>query len=187
MQLFSSALQCDKRDALFAYNVLMQWCLDITPALLLIIIKFLIRWDTTNRRTRTKKLQHKKFINNCTIICKPMCACLHPIWTDENSRNQMKCPVVGVLLWENLGQSSRKWCRHATNNLHYADDSVLLDKNMQNLRNILNNVITASRQHGLTLNVKKPKYMIRTTIEVVCRKRKAGKNRVAWLFRGHYC
>ena len=48
------------------------------------------------------------------------------------------------------------------NNLRYADDTVLLAENMQDLQNMLNNVITTSREYGLTLNVKKTKYMIVT-------------------------
>lgn len=50
--------------------------------------------------------------------------------------------------------------------MRYADDTVLLAENMSDLQNMLNNVITASREYGLTLNVKKTKYMIVTKTEV---------------------
>ncbi|XP_030745249.1 ATP-dependent helicase brm-like [Sitophilus oryzae] len=43
-----------------------------------------------------------------------------------------------------------------------ADDTVLLAENMQDLQNMLNNVITTSREYGLALSVKKTKYMIVT-------------------------
>jgi len=52
------------------------------------------------------------------------------------------------------------------NNLRYADDTVLLAENISDLQNMLNNVITSSREYGLTLNVKKTKYMIGTETEV---------------------
>ncbi|KAI4487831.1 hypothetical protein M0802_011791 [Mischocyttarus mexicanus] len=48
------------------------------------------------------------------------------------------------------------------NNLSYADDTILLAENMQDLQNMSNDVITASRESGLTLNVKNTKYMIVT-------------------------
>jgi len=49
------------------------------------------------------------------------------------------------------------------NNLRYADDTVLLAGNFQNL---LKNVITSSRGYGLTVNVKKTKYLIVTKTKV---------------------
>jgi len=51
-------------------------------------------------------------------------------------------------------------------NWRYADDTVLLAENMPDLQSMLNNVIISSREYGLTLNVKKTKYMIATKTEV---------------------
>jgi len=50
--------------------------------------------------------------------------------------------------------------------LRYADDTVLLAENMSDLQNMLNNDIISSRECGLTLNVKKTKYMIVIKTEV---------------------
>jgi len=53
------------------------------------------------------------------------------------------------------------------NNLRYAEDTALLAENKSDLQNMLNIVITSSREYGLrTLNVKKTKYMIVTKTEV---------------------
>jgi len=50
--------------------------------------------------------------------------------------------------------------------LRYADDTVFLAENMSDLQNMLNNVVTSSREYGLTVNVKKTKSMIVTKTEV---------------------
>lgn len=40
---------------------------------------------------------------------------------------------------------------HSTiNNLHYADDTILLAVNMRDLQELLNKVVTSSRHFGLT-------------------------------------
>ncbi|RZF44527.1 hypothetical protein LSTR_LSTR002300 [Laodelphax striatellus] len=48
------------------------------------------------------------------------------------------------------------------NNLRYADDTVLLAENIEDLQRMLNNVIIASEEGGLSLNAKKTKYMVFT-------------------------
>jgi len=56
--------------------------------------------------------------------------------------------------------------RISLNNLRYVDDTVLLAENMSDLQNILNNVITSSREYDQTLNDTKTKYMIVPKSEV---------------------
>lgn len=46
------------------------------------------------------------------------------------------------------------------NNIRYADDTVLIAENMDGLQRLLDQVNTASNNHGLKMNIKKTKYMI---------------------------
>lgn len=46
------------------------------------------------------------------------------------------------------------------NNIRYADDTVLIAETLEDLQCILNKVVAASEENGLTLNVKKTKFMI---------------------------
>ncbi|KAI4502578.1 hypothetical protein M0802_002490 [Mischocyttarus mexicanus] len=61
-----------------------------------------------------------------------------------------------------LGSSTKAKVDCREENNPDGEDTVLLAENMQDLQNMLNKVITATREYGLILNVKKIKYMIVT-------------------------
>jgi len=124
----------------------------------------------TNRRT--KKPRQKRYTNNCKSVFKPKCVSSSPVRTKlVEIKRGVKQGYVFLPLFFNLyseemfskvleNEDGIRINGIPLNNLCYADDTALLAENM------LNNVITSSREYGLTLNVKKTKYMIVTKTEV---------------------
>ena len=48
----------------------------------------------------------------------------------------------------------------AINNIQYADDTVILADNIDNLSRIMNNILEISNEYGLKINTKKTKFFI---------------------------
>lgn len=113
----------------------------------------------------TKEPRHKRYTNNGKIVPKSNGVCTRPILTNESSRNQARSltricsfttlfqPLLQAL--ENDADGIRA-TGIPLNNLRYADYTVLLTEDMPDLQNMLNKIITVSREYGLTRKLRRP-------------------------------
>uniref|UniRef100_A0A8D8WNS4 Craniofacial development protein 2 n=2 Tax=Cacopsylla melanoneura TaxID=428564 RepID=A0A8D8WNS4_9HEMI len=169
------------REALFAYNVLAQRCLDVNKNVYVCFIDYNKAFDKVRHNRLINILKEENIDTRDIQIIKN----LYFNQTAEISVNseiskELKIKrgvrqgcVLSPLLFnvyserimaEALEEEVGGIVINGThiNNLRYADDTVLLAENMEDLQGMLNKVIRISEEYGLTLNTKKTKCMIVT-------------------------
>uniref|UniRef100_A0A8D8UV16 Craniofacial development protein 2 n=2 Tax=Cacopsylla melanoneura TaxID=428564 RepID=A0A8D8UV16_9HEMI len=169
------------RDALFAYNVLVQRCLDINQNVYACFIDYNKAFDKVKHNQLIEVLKCKNLDSrDIRIIVNLYFNQIATVRVQETITDPIEIKrgvrqgcVLSPLLFNIYSEEIfARALKHdsggirvngtAVNNLRYADDTILIAENMQDLQTMLDNVVTASQHFGLTLNTKKTKYMIIT-------------------------
>lgn len=169
------------RDALFAYNILIQRCLDVNQSVYVCFIDYNKAFDKVRHNQLIEILKMKNLdTRDIRIITNLYFNQTANIRIQQQTTSSVEIKrgvrqgcVLSPLLFNIY--SEEIFARALTedikgikvngtyiNNLRYADDTILLAENMSDLQEMLNNVTKTSRQYGLTLNIKKTKYMVVT-------------------------
>ncbi|KAI5746880.1 hypothetical protein M8J77_008501 [Diaphorina citri] len=173
------------REALFAFNVIMQRCLDVNQNIHICFLDYNKAFDRVQHNQLMDTLEEEgldsrdiRVIQNLYFNQRAVVR-VEAETSDELEikRGVRQGCVLSPLLFNIYSEKiMAKALEHETggikingiaiNNLRYADDTVLLAENTEDLQRMLNNVIQASQERGLTLNTKKTKYMVITKTNV---------------------
>uniref|UniRef100_A0A8D9DVR2 Craniofacial development protein 2 n=1 Tax=Cacopsylla melanoneura TaxID=428564 RepID=A0A8D9DVR2_9HEMI len=169
------------RDALFAYNILIQRCLDVNQSVYVCFIDYNKAFDKVRHSLLINILKEEAIDTRDVQILKNLY--FHQkaeIRVKSETSNDLEIkrgvrqgcvlsPLLFNIYSERIMAKALEEERGGivingtpVNNLRYADDTVLLAENIEDLQRMLNKVMEASEEYGLTLNTKKTKFMIIT-------------------------
>uniref|UniRef100_A0A8D8SJ40 Craniofacial development protein 2 n=2 Tax=Cacopsylla melanoneura TaxID=428564 RepID=A0A8D8SJ40_9HEMI len=167
------------REALFAYNVIIQRCLDVNQTVYVCFLDYNKAFDKVRHGLLISILKDENIDSRDIQIIKNLYfnqkaeIRVQSITSKDLAikRGVRQGCVLSPLLFnvysERIMTKALEEERgginingRPVNNIRYADDTVLLAETMEDLQRMLNNVIQASEESGLTLNTKKTKYMI---------------------------
>uniref|UniRef100_A0A8D8XFQ8 Craniofacial development protein 2 n=1 Tax=Cacopsylla melanoneura TaxID=428564 RepID=A0A8D8XFQ8_9HEMI len=171
------------REALFSLQVLVQKCRDLCHPVYMCFIDFEKAFDkvqhsklievlmkvnidgkdlriirnlyynqTANVRIGknvTEEVEIKRGVRQGCLLS-PM---LFNIYSEFIFKEALEGWNIGVRIEDENG-------KHIINNLRYADDTVLIANNQQDLQLLMDKVVNSCKEYGLKLNIKKTKYMI---------------------------
>lgn len=171
------------REALFSLQVLVQKCRDLCHPVYMCFIDFekafdkvqhsklievLMKVNTDGKDLRiirnlyynqtanvrvgknvTEEVEIKRGVRQGCLLS-PMLFNIYSEFIFKEALEHVNC---GVQIEDENG-------RHIINNLRYADDTVLIANNQQDLQLLMDKVVNSCEEYGLKLNVKKTKYMI---------------------------
>lgn len=179
------------REALFGLNVIAQRCLDMNQDIYLGFIDFEKAFD---------KVQHAKLLDilvaknidtrDINIISTLYWNQTAKIRIEDQYTEDIKIlrgvrqgcvlsPLLFNVYSEAIFQEALADCSEGIiingetlNNLRFADDTVIMTDNIEDLQNLMNRVNTCCNDYGLKINLNKTKYMIvtktpRTNIQLV--------------------
>lgn len=172
------------REALFAFNVLMQRCMDANQPVHVCFLDYNKAFDKVRHDRLIEILMRKnldsrdvRIINNLyfnqTAIIEEETETSEEI---EIKRGVRQGCVLSPLLFNIYSEEIIKEALEEKtagiringipiNNLRYADDTVLVAESAIELQDLLDRIVEVSSENGLTLNIQKTKYMIVTKSE----------------------
>lgn len=169
------------REALFGINVLLQRCKDVNKDVYLCFLDYNKAFDTV----RHEKLL--SILNDLNLDNRDIRLIRNLYWNqkakikleDQSSEEfdiikgvRQGCilsPLLFNIYSETIFKEALEHCDKGIvvggrriNNLRYADDTVLLTEDRDDMQELLNLVIQKSEEYGLTINTKKTKTMVIT-------------------------
>lgn len=169
------------RDALFAYNVLIQRCMDVNQDVYVCFLDYNKAFDKVRHDQLVQLLENKdidqrdiKIISNLYYNQKAV------IRVDDKKTEEIEIkrgvrqgcilsPTLFNLYSEHIFQKALadesagiKVNGIPINNIRYADDTAIITETLEDLQRIMNKVTQTSAEYGVTLNTKKTKFMVVT-------------------------
>lgn len=167
------------RDALFAYQVLMQRCWDMNQSIYICFIDYEKAFDRVKHDKLIQILEKVGLDSKDVSIIKNLywqqtanVRVEHKLTADvEILRGVRQGCVLSPLLFNLYAEEIfSEALENATegivvngrplNNIRYADDTVLLASCPEDLQKLINCVASTSARNGLNINIKKTKYMV---------------------------
>lgn len=167
------------REALFAFNVLTQRCMDMNQPVYVCFLDYNKAFDRVRhnhliRMLRQKKLDVKdiRIISNLyfnqTAHVKERNDLSEKIEIQRGVRQGcVLSPMLFNLYSEEIIQRALseetagvKVNGRPINNLRFADDTVVIAENMEDLQRLIDQIVESSEENGLTLNIRKTKFML---------------------------
>ena len=166
------------REALFTFNVLVQRCLDVSQDVYVCFLDYnkafdKVRHDQLLNVLKSKHLDHKdlRIIHNLYYNQRAR-VCVDQQLTDEIKikRGVRQGCVMSPTLFNAYSEDIVKRALEdetrgiqingmRVNNIRYADDTVILAECLEDLQIMMDKTARYSEEYGLTLNVKKTKFM----------------------------
>lgn len=167
------------REALFAINILAQRCRDVNVELHACFIDYEKAFDRVRHSKLISILKNKGIDSNIINLIQTLYWNQKATIRIENQTSEeiKICRGVrqGCILSPTLFNiySEEIFC-HALantsagvvvngkiiNNLRYADDTIIMTTNREDLQMLMNRINNHSNEHGITINLKKTKYMV---------------------------
>lgn len=167
------------REALFAFNVLTQRCMDVNQPVYVCFLDYNKAFDKVRHNHLVQMLRQKKLdmkdiriISNLYFnqtarvkerndlseeieiqrgvrqgcVLSPM---LFNLYSEEVTQRAVSEETAGV-----------KVNGKPINNLRFADDTVVIAESMSDLQRLIDQIVESSEENGLTLNIRKTKFML---------------------------
>lgn len=166
------------REALFALNVLIQRCLDVNQDMYICFIDYNKAFDRVRHKQLMEVLKAKQIdYNDLRIISNlyyeqraKVRINGHMSEEIEIKRGVRQGCILSPLLFNAYSEEILKKALEEetagikingipVNNIRYADDTIIIAENIDDLQRLMNRIAECGQEYGLTMNAKKTKFM----------------------------